>query len=159
MKVKVKIIKQVEVKLIHLDAFVRYWEDSDINGEPDSNEEPKMPFAVKTKVSNGNPWRKEMVNGYRWRPKIDIDKGVIVDWPGDVEADIHYKVCDECHITIVDKDNQKVYDRESYVPNALCIGERGGGDYIIMHIDRDGKIKDWNPNKVKDFIECRDEDY
>lgn len=158
MKVKIKIIKQVDAKFLLLDAGVRFWEDGDINGEPDSDTEPKMPFAMKVKVPNHNPWKPEMVDGYKWQPMIDIDHGIIVGWPEDIEADIHYKVCDECHITIIDKDNNEIYNEETYVPQALCIGERSGGDYIIMHIEKGGKITDWNTNKIKDIIE-RNNDY
>ena len=39
MKVKMKIVKQVDAKFLLLDAEVRFWEDGDINGEPDSDTE------------------------------------------------------------------------------------------------------------------------
>ena len=154
-----KIVKNVNVKQLCLDAGVRYWEDSDVNGEPDDANEPKVPFAVKTKISNNNPWKPAMVDGYRWQPVIDIDKGKIIDWPEDVEADIHYKVCDECRVVLKDDKGAVVYDDESYVPQLLCIGERGGGDYIIMHIEKGGRITDWNPNKLKDICQYRGDDY
>lgn len=153
MRVKVNIIKWVDIKFLLIDAGVRFWEDGDINGEADSNTEPKMPFAMKEKVPNHNPWKPEMMDGYKWEPMIDIDLGIIVGWPEDIEADIHYKVCDECHIIILDKYCEEIYNKEGYVPQALCIGERGAGDYIIMHIERGGKISNWDPEKVKDIVE------
>lgn len=48
---KVTINKQVEAKLLKVDATVRYWQDSEINGAKDYDceeepNEPKMPCTA-----------------------------------------------------------------------------------------------------------------
>lgn len=148
-----KVVTNVDIKYMQLDAYVRFWEDGEVNGVRDDPDSPKMPFAEKSLVRNDNPWRKELVDGYKWKPKIDIDRGVILNWPSDVEARIHYKVCDECHYSLINDKGNIVYENESYVPSVLCIGERNGGDYIIMNINKLGEIESWEKNRIKDIIE------
>lgn len=41
---------------------------------------------------------------------------------------------------------------DGYVPDTLCPKESGYGDYIIMDIDENGMISDWN-FEIKDFTE------
>lgn len=118
---------------INVRARVRYFEDGTVNGEEDDNESPKMPC----------------VNFDYWMPRINIITGQIINWEKGVTANIHYKVCDECSITIVAGENV-LYDEEDYVPDFLCPDEEGYGDYIIMSIDADGYINNWNRNKAVD---------
>lgn len=118
---------------INVRARVRYFEDGTVNGEEDDNEDPKMPC----------------VNFDYWMPRINIITGQIVNWEKGVMANIHYKVCDECSITIVAGKNV-LYDEEDYVPDFLCPDDEGYGDYIIMSIDADGYINNWNRNKAVD---------
>jgi hypothetical protein len=35
----------------------------------------------------------------------------------------------------------------------MCPHEEGYGDYIIMNIDADGKIGDWDTDALDDFLE------
>ena len=115
---------------IDVYARVRYFEDGKVNGEVDDNENPKMPC----------------VSFDCWEPKINIVTGQIINWEKGVTADIYYKVCDECRISIVAGENI-LYDEENYVPDFLCPDEEGYGDYIIMSIDADGYINNWNHDK------------
>jgi hypothetical protein len=128
--------------LVKVHAHVRYWEDSDVNGEEDDNNNPKMPCVTGIYDGSGRLF---------WCPIIDVETGQIINWENGVEASIHYKVCDECGITIV-KGIGTLYDDEDYVPGFLCPKEEGYGDYIIMDIDKDGFIKDWDKSKVYDFL-------
>lgn len=122
---------------INVYARVRYFDDGKVNGEDDDNENPKMPC----------------VSFDCWEPRINIATGQIINWEKGVTADIHYKVCDECRISIVAGENI-VYDEEDYVPDFLCPDEEGYGDYIIMSIDADGYINNWNHDKsVEKFFE------
>ena len=122
---------------IDVYARVRYFEDGKVNGEVDDNENPKMPC----------------VSFDCWEPRIDIATGQIINWEKGVTADIYYKVCDECRISIVAGENI-LYDEEDYVPDFLCPDEEGYGDYIIMSIDADGYINNWNKdNSVEKFLE------
>jgi len=134
MKTTIKIEKEVELKTLIVHAGVRYWEDADVNGVEDEN-------------GNLIPCRV----GDDWKPIIDIDSGIIKNWKQGVKADIHYKVCDECGWDLLDENgNILLRAEDGYVPDTLCPAESGHGDYIIMNVDENGQIADWEFN-VEDF--------
>ena len=129
MKIKIKVEKEVEILLLQVKAKPRYWRDSCVNGEEDTENGDNMPCKV------GN-W---------WCPEINIETGVILNWEKGKTASIHYKVCDNCGWKIIDVDGICVQDvKDEYVPGGLCPVEDGWGDYIIMYIDENGKIEDWS---------------
>lgn len=124
----------LEIKTLIVHATVRYWEDSEVNGDPDDDGD-LMPCRV----------------GDDWKPIIDIDSGIIVNWKQGTTAEIHYKVCDQCGWDLLDEFGNIVLQAEDgYVPNTLCPADKGYGDYIIMNVDENGKIKDWDFN-IEDF--------
>lgn len=129
---------QYEVKYLKVNAGVRDWEDGEVNGQQDDNDDPKMPFAGK--------------NG--WQLLIDIDTGKIDDWPEGVTASTYYKVCDEGVYELLDAQMQVVAKHEGYVPAMMCPNENGYGDYIIMDVSPDGAIANWRI----DFDKFSDED-
>ncbi len=140
MKAKVKITKEVEVRYLKVDAGVRYWQDSEVNGESDidlfetkGEGTPRMPFAVKVK---DKPTDNICSDHYRWQPTIDVDRGCIVGWPEGTTAHVHYKVCDDGVYTLLDPLKNVIATVEDYVPD--CLGE--WGDYIVMDIGEDGSI-------------------
>lgn len=142
MKVEIKTKIEIDVKYLKVDAGVRYFEDAEVNGVQDDDDNPMIPFAVLCKADSR--LRYDM---YRWRPTIDLEEGKIVDWPKGVDADIHYKVCDDGTYSLLDKDKNVLIEVNSYVPDILCPKEEGYGDYIIMDIDDDGYIADWEYNQ------------
>lgn len=148
MKVKMKVEKNFDIKYLKVHAHVRYWEDSDVNGEGDididenPDECPRMPFAVE---SDGEWW---------WDILIDVEKGTVVGWPKGTTAGVHYKVCDEGTYTLKDPDMENVVEVNSYVPSCLAPLDSGYGDYIIMDIDANGKIDgfEFGQEDVDDII-------
>lgn len=125
------IIKQTvehDVKFLKADCGVRYWEDAEVNGVDDDDDNPTMPFA-----SKGS-----------WTPLIDIEAGVIIDWPKGTTAEVHYKVCDAGVYALLDADRNQVKQIGGYVPSIMCPEGSGYGDYVIMKIDGDGKIANWS---------------
>lgn len=120
-------------RYLEVSAKVRYWEDSEVNGVEDANGE-LMPHRA----------------GDLWVPKIDLDFGQIIDWPG-VIASIHYKVCDAGEYWLLDENMRRIAKYKGrYVPNSfLCHGDNGFGDYIIFDVDAEGLIKNYR----KPFIE------
>jgi hypothetical protein len=134
MKATIKIEKEVDIKTVLVNAHVRYWEDASINGVADED-------------GTLTPCRE----GDLWCPEIDIDTGVILNWPKGTTADIHFKVCDGGSYYLKDAEGNIVLKREDdYVPNQLIPGSYG--DYIEMTIDVNGKIADWTPS-LDDFID------
>ena len=148
MKVKIKVEKEVDLKLLIVKAGVRYWVDAVINGieySDDSDEDD-----VNSKAST------PCVNGELWMPEIEIETGKILNWKQGVTAEIHYKVCDQCGWQLKDEKGEIVLSAEDgYVPETLSPKENGYGDYIIMDIDRDGKIDNWNFD-IEDFYNSED---
>lgn len=139
MKTTINTKKEVEIKTVQVEAEVRYWEDATVNGVED------VDGAL-------IPFRK----GDLWCPEIDVNTGIILNWPEGVTADVHFKVCDAGSYYLKDEDGNVVLSIEdNYVPNSLIPGEYG--DYIIMTIDENGKIVEWSKNpSIEDFT--RDED-
>jgi hypothetical protein len=141
MKVKIKVEKEVNLKTLEVNAGVRYWEDSSVNGVEDDEDGGLIPCKV----------------GNRWKPIIDIDSGIITNWEKGKYARIHYKICDDGVYTVIDEDGNSVLEKDGYVPDTMAPAERGYGDYIIMNIDENGLIEDWEFN-VEDFKELDEED-
>jgi hypothetical protein len=133
MKTTVKIEKEVDIKTLEVEANVRHWEDSIINGVDDE-------FGYLTPAREGN----------LWCPIIDIDSGIVKDWPRGTIADIHFKVCDAGVYKLKDENGNVVIEKVGYVPNIMCPNGKGYGDYIIMRIDENGKIENWKAD-ISDF--------
>lgn len=113
------------VQFISVFAQVRYWEDGTLNGKDDV--EGNMPLRVKDE----------------WCPIINFHTGYVCDWPCNVEADIHYKVCDAGDYYLLDVNQERIAKyKDHYVPDMLAFG-KGYGDYIILKIDKEGYIEGW----------------
>jgi hypothetical protein len=140
MKLNLKTTKEVNVTTIAVKANVRYWEDATINGVADEYGD-LTPFA----------------HGDTWNPKIDIEKGAVIDWPSGTVADIHFKICDGCGFDLLDSNGKVLFTQDDgYVPKMLCPEESGYGDYMIMKIDENGKINKWDAIELKNVF--RDDD-
>lgn len=118
---------EIKVEYLMVHAEVRYWEDASVNGVED-NEGTLIPCR----------------NGDSWNPVIQLDNGQILNWPLGTTSDIHYKVCDAGQYFLADAEQKKVAQyKGDYVPDLLCIGDNGYGDYIIFKVGADGKIEGW----------------
>lgn len=118
----------IEVKYLKVEAEVRYWEDAQVNGQNEDDENPTIPC----RDDNGN-----------WSPLIELDTGRIVGWPNGTIASTHYKVCDAGRYALIGVDMEEVFVIDGYVPPIMYPGGEGYGDYIIMDIGPDGQIANW----------------
>ena len=145
---KINIIKPVEIeaKFLKVRAGVRYPEDSEfieaendrkVNYISDDEENPKMPFMEVEYDKYGH-------KKFYWTPTIDLENGVIINWPKGVKVHVFYKVCDDFKCTVYDEYDNEVLHYEGYVPDFMSIEEEGYGDYIDMIIDENGCIQKWN---------------
>lgn len=125
MKVKFKIEKEFDIKYLLAECGARYWEDSTLNGIADEGR--NMPC----------------IDGEYWKPLIDIETGIIINWEQGNEADIHYKCCDDGLYTLLDENKNEIKSIEGYVPKIMYPKENGYGDYVIMDIDKNGQILNW----------------
>jgi hypothetical protein len=119
--------EEVEARYLAVNAGVRYWEDATVNGTPDDD-------------GDLIPHR----DGGAWRPIIDLDAGVVEDWPENTTASIHYKVCDSGTYALLDAERCPISTIDGYVPAIMSPGGAGYGDYIIMQIDQNGAIANWS---------------
>lgn len=127
MKIELTVKKEFEVKTLLVEADVRYWEDATVNGVEDENGD-----LIPCKV------------GDTWKPIIDLETGLITNWEKGKEANIHYKVCDAGEYWLQDEKGEKIVKATGYyVPEFLAIDDSGYGDYIIMKVDKEGKINNW----------------
>lgn len=120
-------ITLADVKTIRLDSYVRYWEDAIVNGEYENDETPRIPCAKEK----------------HWIIDIDAATGNIENWKKGLTGSVFYKTCDENAVTLYDKEGNILCEYEGYVPECFSIDDKGFGDYIMMTIDENGKIKNW----------------
>jgi len=133
MKVNVSIKTEKEVNFAHLKVRcgARYWEDAKVNDVEDTEGD-----LIHLRIDDS------------WCPIIHLATGVIKDWPIGTTANVHYKCCDDGDYWLIDEDGNEYKYPDYYVPKILDITREGYGDYVIMNIDANGKIKDWpeHPN-------------
>ena len=101
---------------------------------------------------NENP---PFVENERWKVIIDVETGIIQDWPKGVTAEIYEKVRDEGKYSLIGVNGEDLIKTKSYVPKCLQIEEKGYGDYIIININEAGKIRNWkfSGEDIKNIIE------
>lgn len=134
MKVKVKKIVEVDLKTLHVNAGVRYWNDATMNGTeevPDSEDDGTVNRDFPGRVRDD------------WRPEIDLDTGTILNWVPGVTASVHFKVCDAGVYQLCDAEGNIQIEHSGYVPRMMCPIGNGFGDYIIMNIDAKGLIENF----------------
>lgn len=143
--------------VIECDIEVRYWNDAKVNGCEDTDMYttqgkgiPTIPCAVQIK---NEPDNVIYSNHWRWRPIINIERGQIINWQRGVTAIIHYKVCDGFACSFVGVHQEIITKFEGYVPSFMYPDENGYGDYIIMKVDGNGCIDNWNVSKVQNFLD------
>jgi hypothetical protein len=121
MKVKIKVEREVEVKSILIRVQPRY-----IGTSVDDDIAPDAPKLI----------------GVVWEAEVDIDTGIVQNWPAGAELDFHAKVCDAGSYYLKDAFGEVVASiQNDYVPNDIVPGEYG--DYIDMKIDKDGMVTNW----------------
>jgi hypothetical protein len=140
MKATISVKQEVNIVTLHVAAQVRYWEDSEINGESDSEDGKLIPCK----------------EGELWCPIINVDSGIITNWEQGKKAEIHYKICDSGSYYLKDEEGNTVLQiEEDYVPKMLDPTDDGYGDYIIFNVDENGLIEDWKQT-LDGFIEDED---
>lgn len=134
--VKLTITRPVDVEVAFLKAEcgVRYWEDAEVNGKQEDDDNPTIPCR----------------SGDSWCPVIDLETGKIEGWPEGVTAKTHYKVCDAGRYALLNAERIEVTSIDGYVPTIMAPGGGGYGDYVVMEIGPDGLIANWTVD-LSDF--------
>ncbi|MCJ8293543.1 MAG: hypothetical protein MJK15_03975 [Colwellia sp.] len=98
-----------------------------------------------------------MLKGDTWDAIVDINTGIIRDWPQGEEREYYWKICDAGSYHLLDSDEQIVLSiNNNYVPNNLLPGE--WGDYLELKINGDGLITNWLSNPTAEDFYKDDED-
>jgi len=122
-----------KAEYIEVSAEVRYWEDATVNGQEDTDGS-LIPFK----------------SGLLWKPVIRIADGVVMNWPQGTVASIHYKVCDAGEYWLLNAEKQRIAKASGYyVPDGLCHGDQGYGDYIIFDVDGSGQIAKYSKPDIE----------
>jgi hypothetical protein len=122
-----------KAEYIEVSAEVRYWEDATVNGQEDTDGS-LIPFK----------------SGLLWKPVIRIADGVVMNWPQGTVASIHYKVCDAGEYWLLDAEKKRIAKASGYyVPDGLCHGDTGCGDYIIFDVDGSGQIAKYSKPDIE----------
>lgn len=117
-----------DVKTIKVTVYPGYWEDAWVNDKRDDADNPEIPFS----------------NGDKWEIEIDRETGNIRNWPKGVTAKTHYKSVDQNEIELIGQEGESVCSYDGYVPDFLSVYDSGYGDYVLIEIDGNGHIKDFN---------------
>lgn len=126
MKITLTVKQEFEVTFLKVRAGVRYWDDGEVNGVEDTD-------------GNLMPCREDL----DWCPIININTGQITNWTKGTTAEVHYKTCDDNDFYLLDDKQKEIVHIEGYVIDMMSPKESGFGDYIIMDIDENGFIKDF----------------
>ncbi len=122
-----------QAEYIEVSAEVRYWDDAVVNGKEDTDGK-LIPFRF----------------GRVWSPVIRIADGLVMDWPQGTVASIYYKVCDAGEYWLLDADRKRIAKAAGYyVPEGLCHGDQGYGDYIIFDVDGSGQIAKYSRPSIE----------
>ena len=91
---------------------------------------------------------------------IDIETGIIKEWPQGRKGELFAKIVDNgCYYLLDEKNKEVASIKWGYVPNKIIPPEDGYGDYIELIVDKNGKITNWYKNPdVSDFEEYDEED-
>ncbi|WKS98519.1 hypothetical protein NYR30_06910 [Gallibacterium salpingitidis] len=120
MIIEIPTTKQVNVKYIKLVIPIRFG-DEDI------------------------PYDFPLRDGDQWCGIIDLDTFKIENWPKNYPAKMNMKICDDGEYYLLDENRNIIGTLvNDYIPH--CV-PNNYGDYIDLHIDEAGKIKNM-PHKL-----------
>lgn len=128
MELTVKVEKTINVAAVRVVLPVKY-------GDED------MPYDF--------PFRK----GEQWEIVIDVDTGKIRDWPQGLAYELSMKVTDGGSYYLLDEKGEVVAAREQSYVLGMIPGSYG--DYVLLHINPDGTIGNWDADRydiVNDFF-------
>ena len=126
---KVTINREVNLERLTIYARPISWADTLVNGVSDTPDGNNIPCKF----------------GTSWCPVIEKDTGKILNWKKDTTASIHYELLGALGHEVADEYGEIIVDTiVSSVPKTLSIGTSEYKNTIIMDIDENGVIQDWN---------------
>ena len=163
-----KIQEEFTIDKVICDIDVRYyvdcsfskdngetWEkDFDDDEETDEYVKSQIPLMKEVTFTKRSWSGKETIETRKdWCPVIDVNEGRMLDWPEGFILNTHFKVCDQGVYVYSNADESKQIVSsdcdEYYVPGWLDDCNDGYGDYLLITINGDGTIKDWDKLQKK----------
>ena len=113
----------------------------------------KIPSFVKLLDTDVPP---EEDPNYKVRLEIDVENGKLLNHDFGHTIKIYNKAVDEGTYTLYDTETHEAKTIQDYVIPGLDIDENGFGDYVILTIDENGFIKDWDKDKIlSNFVKVK----
>ncbi len=82
-----------------------------------------------------------------WNITVDLDSHKVLEWTDDFgELTLNAKICDQGTYTLLDSNRNEFYTIKGYVPNCFLPEKDGFGDYLSLHINKDGFVTNWYKN-------------
>jgi len=123
------ISREVDLERLNIYALPVSWANTLVNGVNDTPDGNNIPCKF----------------GVTWCPVIEIDTGRIINWKKGTTASIHYKLPGALGYEVADEYEEIIVDTiVSSVPKTLSIGTNSYKNTIIMDIDENGVIANWN---------------
>ena len=158
MKINRKKVVEEDIKYLYAHLHSNWWDGAQISkngGEFEEVDEDGSQISGFLRLFNSptNTGYSNFVKNDRvFSLKINVDTGEVVNWPKKIEGwpkgiamHIYWKIVDEGLYQYLDNSNNIIFEYEGYVPSELAIGEAGYGDYVILNIDANGMIENWDP--------------
>jgi len=93
-------------------------------------------------------------DSYEWCVDVDIETGIIKNWPQGQNRKMNVKVSDTGSYYLLDENKDIIASiKGGYVPKKIIPPKNGYDKYIDIQIDESGKIANWY--KKPDFSEFR----
>ena len=147
MKITIRKPSTFNIRYLKINAFVRHWVDCDYS--TDNGETWHGDFEDIMEEHNRIGKIIPGSDGEHWKITIDLWNGRVLNWPKGFCLKTHFKVCDEGEYEFLDVDGKDVINiteefDQYYVPDFLSIEDDGWGDYIIININGDGTIENFD---------------
>lgn len=158
---KVDVIKKSTEFPAFLQCWIgaSYWEDTSFNGEDDTenadflrNNFPESFFLSHEKIGY-EPVKKDMerYNQDYLYLEINLETGVVLNWPKGVTADFHYKSCDMNYFRLLNKKYtilaQTPEGDSEYVIGPSFMNE--WGDYFVLRVNEEGYIINYDVDEME----------
>lgn len=150
MDIERKVIVKQNIKYLVCYLHPRYVEDTkvSVNGaEFEDASDENMPESLYRKFDTIETEKTRFIKNFEGEKLvkfvIDVDKGIIKNWPLGIAMQIHWKVVDEGLYQYLDENNDIIWEFDGYVPDELAVVDTGYGDYVIMDVNENGVIDNW----------------
>ena len=152
MKVKCKTIQELDIKYVNCYLIQDWWDGAQISKEGSDFvevEEDGSNLPMLIPVTEDMTTYQSLKTCKAFPMKINLETGHIEYWMKGYAMHIYWKVRDQGVYEYIDANGNIIEKLDTdYVPNYLAIGDSGYGDYVIIDIDENGNIKNWNSKSI-----------